>query len=521
MNRRTLTLLALGAAPIFSLGCGAAAPPETTTPEDEVAAVEPPAPEGSELQRLNARAREGARTETMFGTEVADPFFALENDAPITAEWIDWQTARTREALSGWTREATRERLSQVLRIGVISGATTYGPNVFFSKREGDREQPALYVRPVAPRRGETAAERILVDPLTLGERASLDWYFASPSGRYLAYGISSNGDERSSLHVMEVASGRVLDDVIEHCKWSDVAWLHAEDGFYYRRYPREGEPDYDASQPDSYHARLFFHRLGTDPATDVLVYAPTDPTFFPSASISDDDRYLVVNLSRGWSQGDVFLFDRGARAASRLVAPDAAHPLVAVRQGSEQLYEARVHRGQLYLFTNEGAPRYHVLRAPVARLLSPPTGTEPGPSPFAELIPESEATLDGFAILDNRIAVHELVDVRSRVRLVRMDGRPIQEITLPSRGEVSSFQGDPGTGNLVVGFSSFVNAPTLLSLPSRSTTLSTVSEVSCPVDLSQFEITTARVASRDGTQVPVSLVHRRGLALDRQAYVL
>jgi prolyl oligopeptidase len=521
MLRRTLCLLTLGT-PVLAAGCGASsAESTTTTTTAEVVEEAAPAPTGSELQQLNARAREGARTETHFGTEVEDPFFALENDAPITNAWIEWQSARTRTALEGWTRADMSQRLGQVLRIGVISGATTYGNQVFFSRRDGDREQPALYVRPLAARRGQPPTDRVLVDPLTLGERAALDWYFASPTGRYLAYGISTNGDERSTLHVMEVATGRVLDDAIEHCKWSDVSWLHSEDGFYYRRYPRVGEPDYDASQPDSYHPRLFFHRLGTDPATDVLVYSPTEATFFPSASVSDDDRYVVVNNSRGWSQGDVFLFDRGARAAQRVVAPDATHPLVAVREGREQLYDARVHDGQLYLFTNEDAPRYHSLRAPVARLLAPPTGSEPGASPWTEIVPESEATLDGFAILANRIALHELVDVRSRVRLVRMDGQAIGEVALPARGEVSSFHGDSETGSLVLGFSSFVNAPTLLSVGARATTVTPLTEVECPIDLSQYEITTARVASRDGTQVPVTLVHRRGRTPDGQAHVL
>jgi prolyl oligopeptidase len=522
MPRRTVHILAFGTAASASLGCGAASPDTSTlTPTPDVVEARETGTT-SDLQRLNARAREGARTEVLFGTEVQDPYFALETDAPITDEWITWQSMRTRTALEGWTRPEMSQRLGQLLRIGVISGAMTYGSQVFFSRREGDREQPALFVRPLAARRGEAVEDRLLVDPLTLGpggDRVALDWYFASPTGRYVAFGISSHGDERSTLRVIEVAGGRVLEDAIEHCKWSDVAWLHSEEGFYYRRYPSLGEPDFDASRPDTYHARLFFHRLGTAPATDALVYAPSEPTFFPSASVSDDDRYVVVNNSRGWSQGDVFLFDRGARAAQRVVAPDAGHPLVAVREGREQLYDARVHDGQLYLFTNEDAPRYHLLRAPVSRLLG--ASREAGSSPWTEIVPESDATLDGFAVLRDRIALHEIVDVRSRVRLVRMDGRSIGEVALPARGEVSSFHGDAATGELVLGFSSFVNAPSLLSLGARATTTSAVTEVECPVDLSQYETSTARVRSRDGTEVPLTLVHRRGRVPDGRAHVL
>ncbi|GAB4211067.1 MAG: prolyl oligopeptidase family serine peptidase [Sandaracinaceae bacterium] len=504
-------------------GCGGATTSSETTPVSVIGEAEEAREPMSPLQALNRRAREGARTETLFGVRVEDPFFALENDTPLTREWIVWQSARTRAALEGWTRPAMSERLEAALRIGVISGAATYGPNVFFSKRDGDREQPALYVRPLAARQDRPAEERILIDPLTLGagERAALDWYFPSPNGRYVAFGLSTNGDERSTLRVIDVETGRLLDDAIEHCKWADVAWLHSEDGFYYRRYPRAGEPDFDASQPDSYHARLFFHRLGTDPATDVLVYSPSDPTFFPGASVSDDDRYLVINLSRGWTQSDVFLLDRGARPTSRVVAPDETHALVPVRVGQDALYDARVHRGQLYLLTNEGAPRYRIQRAELARLVPALASGNVPADLWTDLVPESEATLEAFAILGDRIALHEIVDVRSRVRLVRMDGRAIGEVALPARGEVSSFHGDPGTGNLVVGFSSFVTPPTLLTLPRRASALETVTQVSCPVDLSQYDVSTARVASRDGTEVPVTWVHRRGHVPDGTTPVL
>ena len=485
--------------------CGSSAPPSTTPNEVQAVAL-------SELQQLNARAREGAVTDTLFGTEVADPFRALESESPLTDEWITWQTGRTRTALQTWARQDTATQLEALLRIGTLSGASTYGNQVFFSKRDGTREQPALYVRPLQTRRGQSAEERILIDPLTYGDHAALDWYFPSPTGRFIAFGISQNGDERSTLHIIEVATGRMLDDALEHTKWTDLAWLHSEDGFYYRRYPREGEEAYDAEREDSYNARLFFHRIGEPAASDTLVYAPTDGTFFPSASVSDDDRYVIVNLSRGWSASDVFVFDRGARARGRVVAPDAAHALVTIREGQTQLYDARIHDGQLYLLTNEGAPRYRLLRGPIGAVIAGHSESANPDGLWTEFIPESEATLDGFVFLGDRIAVHEIVDVHSRVRFLLMNGAQDAELALPARGDVASLHGDAETGRLVFTYSSFVNAPTLFSVPRRSTTTETVSAVSCPIDLSAFEVTNAHVASRDGTQIPVSYVHQRGM---------
>jgi prolyl oligopeptidase len=125
----------------------------------------------------------------------------------------------------------------------VVSGASDVAADFrsFLTRRDGDREQPALYVRPLAaaPRSG---AEPIVCSSIRsrYGERGGARLVLRRRRrGRYLAYGISTNGDERSTLRVMETATGRTSSpDAIEHTKWSDVAWLHAEDGFYYRRYP-------------------------------------------------------------------------------------------------------------------------------------------------------------------------------------------------------------------------------------------------------------------------------------------
>lgn len=467
----------------------------------------------SPLRELNARARRaGETTDTLHGVEIADPFRALETRSEITDEWIEWQTARTREALAGWARPEMAERIREVLAIGTIGGGAVAGDVAIYSRRDPGREQPALYVQALG-RAGPTGEPRILVDPQTYGERAALDWYQLSPRGRYLSFGISANGDERSTLRVVEVATGRVLPDVIDHAKWSEVTWLRSEDGFYYRRYPREGEDGYDASQPDSYHIRLFYHRLGEPVVGDPLVYDPPSPTDFPSASVSDDDRWLVINNFRGWSQSDVYLLDRGRQARGRVVLPDAEHPLVEVIAGLDHLTWGRVHRGRLYLTTNLDAPRYRIAIVDPARAADR--------SAWTDLIAEGPSAIEAWTIAGDRIALHVIDDVRSRVLLRRMDGREDGEIPLPGRGEVGSLDGDPETGRLVLGFSSFVHAPAMHLWSARDRRLALLAQVDCPVDLSQYALTQERATSGDGTAINVHLLHRRGLARTGESPVL
>ncbi len=462
----------------------------------------------SDLQRLNARAREGAVTETLHGTEIADPYRALESDSELTREWMDAQTRRTDAALTEWTPPNMAARLDALLSIGVLGSPFVAGDRIFYTKREGDREQPALYVR-----ERDRLRDAPIIDPLVYGERAALDWYFPSSRGRYVAFGVSESGDERSVLRVLDVNAGRVLPDTIDHTKWSAVTWLHSEDGFYYRRYPREGEPDYDAAHEDTYHMRLFFHRLGDSPANDRLVFSPPENTDFPGAALSEDDRWLVINNFRGWSQSDVFLLDRGQNRRARIDVPTGERPLTTVVTGQDHLYTGHVHRGRFFVTTNENAPRYRVAAS------APEQAADR--AAWRDVVPEGPGAIENVEILDDRIIVHTIEDIASRIRVYRLDGRADGEIALPSRGELFGFHGDPSTGRMSIGFSSFVHPPSLLTWTTRQRRLEEIDRVQSDFDFSAVELTQVAIPSADGTPINVYYMHKRGMELDGQNRVL
>ncbi|MFK7987891.1 MAG: prolyl oligopeptidase family protein [Sandaracinaceae bacterium] len=445
-------------------------------------------------------------TETLHGVEVADPYRALEEDSELTQAWVEAQTARSQAVLDDWRDPDAAQRLSALLSIGVLGGPRLHGSRIFYTKREGDREQPALYVH-------ENGALRDapLVDPLTYGERASLDWYFPSPSGRFIAFGISSDGDERSTLRVVNVEDGTVLPDTLTHCKWSAVSWLHGEDGFYYRRYPREGEPHYDAEAEDTYHMALFFHRLGQDQGEDTLVFAPAEGTDFPSADVSDDDRWLVVNNYRGWSASDVRLFDRGEDASR--IAPDEAHPFVEVVTGQEHLYSGEVHGERLYLTHNDGAPRYRI----DAVALSDADDREA----WQTVVPETEGAIEGVTFLEEHMVVHRLENIASRLRLFTLEGEEAGSIELPDDGELFGLDADEATGRVAYGFSSFLHPPALYTWTLEGRASEELDRVQTDLDLSDFQLSRASVPSADGTPINVFYVHRRDLARDGTARVL
>ena len=354
------------------------------------------------LASLNAQARQGAVEEDIFETTVFDPYRGLESDSDQTWHWIDSQVGVTQDYLDTHDSVARAERLEALLSIGYISGVKTEGGRVFYEERGDDTEQALLYVID-----DEGASPRVLLDPNALGERVSLDWYYPSPGGNFMAYGLSSEGDEKSTLYVLDVTTGLNLGDEIPHTKWVSLSWLKDESGFYYTRYPFEDEPDYDPENEDSYHRNLFFHQLGDDPGDDPMVFAAPESTQFISASTSTDDQFLFITVWQSWSANDLYVWD---------LAGGASEPLP-VALGEEQILYGSTHEGQAYFFTNRGHPRGQILTAAVDSAEDFLDW-----STWEVLVPESEGNIEGFYLSSGHLIVDLVEDVSSTLRYYNLE---------------------------------------------------------------------------------------------------
>lgn len=477
-----------------SISCGTSAPPVARMPE-------PPAPDpDAEIHALNEAARTAGTQDTIHGVAVQDPYRTLERESEFTERWIEVQNQRTANRIQ--PTEAAVARLDTLLAIGSISGVTMGGEVVFYSRREGDDEQPTLYARI-----GDE--ERALLNPSTMGERAAIDWYFPSPDGSKLAYGVSHNGDERSTLRVLDVATGEHSSESIERTKWTSVAWLPGSDAFYYTRYPAEGEEGFDAERPDNYFPRVFFHELGEDASDDPLVFGGDSGTDFPSPHVSSDGRWLTLNVFRGWSESDVYVLDRGRRGERGV--PSARHPLRPVVQGEEFMSEGMVHDGRLLMRTNRNAPRF--------RIVSVDPSSPGEPSGWTDVIAQNEAPLDAWTLNSEGIVTHYLDDIRSRIYVHDESGAVLREVALPAAGAVRGLSADASGPRIVFGFESYLDAPSLLS--SSGADVSVLSRVESAFDASGFTTRQERVASADGTEIPVTLIHTRDLEMDGNTPVL
>lgn len=434
-----------------------------------------------------------------------DPFRWLELDSPETQAWIDAQNAATEAWMAARQDPTRRERLGELLRIGSYGGVARAGGLTFVEKREGDAEQAVLFVMP------DGAEEpRVLLDPNALGERVALDWFYPSPRGTYLAYGLSRNGDERSTLRVLEVATGEDTGVEIPHTKWVALDWLPDESGFFYTRYPwaeavggtpESGDP---AVAPDTYDRHLYRHLLGTDPARDPLVMRAPTPTDFLSGEVSEDGRWLLIGNFRGWSASDMYLL--------ALDEPDAApQPLVV---GEDAIWMGTFHRGYLYVQTNADAPLGRILRVPIA--------SASDRSAWIEVVPEGEGKLEGFAPVGDWLVTGSVENVSSVLRTYALDGSMPRTIDLPQPvGSAGSLAADPDEDRFVYAFDSFFHPPSLYAVDLQTGWSVLLDQVEAEVDTSAFTVSRVSVASEDGTPINVFYAHRADMPLDGAQPVL
>jgi prolyl oligopeptidase len=439
------------------------------------------------------------------GTKVIDSYRWLEkSDLPETQKWVTEEMSYTRALLDPLRgRDAIHRRLTELLSIGVVNPPVIAGRHYFYTKREGMQNQPVLYVRDRLD-----GPDRVLVDAnqLAADGTVALDWFQPSENGKYVAYGISAGGSEVSTLHVIETKTGTILPDTIERTRAASIAWLHDNSGFYYTRYPKKG--DVPPGQ-EMYNRHVFFHLLGTDPETDDPIFGEgRDEEDWPSVSLSNDDRWLLISVSQGWTKSELYLQDlKSDRPTSRLTT------------GKNFLYSADVYDGKVYITTNEDAPRYRVFVTDAGNF---------DRDAWKEIIPQSDAVLQGAAVFGGKLFTQYEQNASSQLKLFDLDGKKISDIVLPAVGTVFGTSGRWNHNEAFFGFQSFTMPPSIFRVelgpvkvdtkpegPSGETIglTSLWTKVEAPsIDPSAYEVAQEWFKSKDGTRVPMFVVHKKGL---------
>ena len=439
--------------------------------------------------------RDDDAVDVYFGTEVRDPFEPLEDpDAEATKRWVTEQNALTESFLSSVPeRAAIGARLTALWNHERTSVPKVTAGRYLYEHNDGLQNQNQLLIQ-----ESLSGEPRVLLDANTLSADGTVpltEWSL-SPDGRTLAYAVSDGGSDWRVVRVRSVETGRDLADELSWVKFSDLSFREDSAGFYYSRYP---EPKADDPQGALAYQRVYYHAIGALQSEDVLVLSSDDnPKWGFDVEETDDGLHLVAHVREGSAKKSrVWVRD----------AKDAAAPWVKVLDAFDAMYTVVSMEGdKLLVFTDNGAPKGRLVEISL---------DNPAPSAWKERIPEGTDQLESVTRAGDSLFALYLRDARSAVRRFGLDGSDRGEIALPGIGTARGFSGRAGDTETFYSFTSFTE-PTSIYRYDLATGQSTVFwGTKLSFDSSSYVTEQTFYPSKDGTKIPMFLVHKRDLPLD------
>jgi prolyl oligopeptidase len=434
--------------------------------------------------------------DTYFGRAIPDPYRWLEDpNSAETKAWVEAQNAVTFAFLEGIpARDRIRARLTELWDYERYGVPSKEGERYIFARNDGLQNQAVIYKA-----RALDGPADVFLDPNTLSPdgTVALAGLSFTDDGRHAAYAVSSAGSDWLEWRVREVETNRDLPDVIRWSKFSGASWLKDGSGFFYSRYdaPAEGE----AYSGVNRFQKVYFHKLGTPQEADTLVYErPDQPDWGFQATVTEDGGYLVITQ---WE---------GTNRENRIFVRDLADPAADIRPFLDRFdasYSVIGNDGPtFYLLTDKDAGRNRLV---AARLDQPDAGQ------WRTVLPEPPGrdVLAGAVMLGDRFLTAYRTDAHERLRVYRKDGTFEREVPFPTIGSLAGLSARRRDAEAFYAFTSFTY-PTAIYRYDPATGRSTEFRVPrVKFDPDEYEVNQVFFRSKDGTQVPMFLVHKRGLA--------
>ena len=422
--------------------------------------------------------------EKLHGVEVSDPYRWLEDqESAETRAWIEAQNAFTTSALSAVPGKAQiKKRLTELLRTEAVGIPFERGGWYFFSKRKADQDLAVLYRR-----KGLSGVDEVLVDPhgMSADHTTSAGFMDVTEDGTLMAYSVRKGGVDEVEVRLRDLKSGRDLPDVLEPARYMAVSVKPDRSGFYYVRH--------DAAGP-----RARYHALGSEPSADVEIFGKgIGPEKGMNAGLSEDGRYLLFEVWHGSAAPKVEVYLQNVAEAG---------PIIPVVNDLDARFDASVVDDRLYLQTNWDAPNGRVLLA---------DAKNPARAGWKEIVPEGKAAIEGYSLAGGKLFVTYLDNVASKTTMFTADGKKIGDVPLPAIGSAGAPAGSWKGHESFFSFVSFTYPTTIYRFDTESRKRELWYRTEVPVDPDGLEVKQVWYPSKDGTKVPMFLVHAKGLKRD------
>jgi prolyl oligopeptidase len=440
--------------------------------------------------------RQANQIDDYHGTKVTDAYRWLEDlDSEETKAWIEAQNHLTFAYLNQIpARDTIKQRLTQLWDYEKFGIPFKEGERYFYFKNDGLQNQSVLYTLISLDDKPQ-----VLIDPNTFSEdgTVALSGLDISQDGQLIVYGLSTSGSDWKEWKVRQVETGEDLPDCIKWVKFSGASWTHDYQGFFYSGY----EPPNEESKLEdlNYYQKLYYHQIGTPQSEDELIYhRPDHKEWMFSGSVTEDGHYLIISVSQGTDPRNLIFY-------KDLQNPDS--PVVELISEFEANYSFIDHEGSLFWFrTDLDAPRGRVIAIDI---------NNPAQEHWQEIIPQTEQTLEGVGILNHQFVVDYLKDAHSAIKIFNLDGSFVRDVELPGIGSAGGFYGKRDDTETFYSFTSFTIPTTIYRYNMVSGKSTIFRQPSIKFNPDDYETKQIFYPSKDGTQIPLFITHKKSLKLD------
>lgn len=429
-----------------------------------------------------------------FGVKVPDPYRWLEDvDSSNVAQWVEKQNEVTFDYLSKIPfRDKIRQRIEKIWNYPRYSQPFKVGNKFFYHKNDGLQNQSVLYVQD-----GLNGTPSVFLDPNRLSPDGTVAVGSIIPShnDQYLAYDISRSGSDWKEIYVMGT-DGKQLTDHIQWVKFSGIAWW--QNGFFYSGYDAPTDGAYTKKNENH---KVYYHKIGTPQSQDLLIYNDTvNKTRLHYVGTTQDERWLTLYISQGSEKGNLLYI-------KDLTTPNSKFVPVHNKFGN-QFYIVEAVGSKLYAFTNLDAPRGQIVEID-------PSKPEMN---WKTVVSQKQEVLENATLVGGKLFLTYMKDANHKSYVYNLDGSMYHEVALPALGSVTGFDGEVNDDFTFFSFTSFTYPTTIYryDIKTKKSELFRKSEVDIKMD--DYVTKQVFVKSKDGTKVPMFIVHKKGLKLDAKA---
>ncbi len=430
-----------------------------------------------------------------FGVKVADPYRWLEDDnSAETQAWVEAQNKVTFDYLKTIPqRESIRKRLTELWNYEKYGAPFKRGGKYFYYKNDGLQNQSVLYIAS-----STTDPGRVFLDPnkLSADGTAALSGSSFTQDGKLMAYGVAYSGSDRTEWRVRNVETGEDLKDFLKPNRQGGIAWLKDNSGFFYSRFPDAEKGKELKSQ--NFYQKIYFHKLGTPQEDDYVVYErPDNKEYFVGGGVTEDGNWLLIQVGKGTGPQNMVY-------AKNLTMEKA--PIIPIVDKLENDYSFIGNDGSKFYFrTDMGAPRARV----VMRDILVESGS------WKEIVPESAETLQSVDFLNNQFVLNYLKDAYTQIKIVDIGGKFVRDVKLPGIGSAGGFGGDRFDTETFYTFSSYNAPPTIYRYDMKTGKSELFRQAKVLFNPADYVVKQVKYKSKDGTTVPMFIVHKKGIKLD------